>query len=165
MSPPHSFLLSAHDFHPDNLKHLAPIALALGVVYGAVAVTQIFGFVAAQTQKLPLIRTYSFLAILGGVGIAATGFIEVVTHFIFRTDLINECADINDGGVVFFVCPYMATQAACSDTANQGWGFFGPSRSETLNAAQARDCEPLLTHLVSFCTESPSHSLQQRVLA
>lgn len=64
---------------------------------------------AAYTQKSGLISTYSFLAIFAGAGIAATGFIEVVTHFAFKNDLINGCAKEVDGELVFFVRIYSSS--------------------------------------------------------
>jgi hypothetical protein len=123
---------SISDGRPDSLKHLAPVSLALGIVYGVVMATQLFGFIAAQTQRFGLIQTYSFLSILGGLGIAATGFIEVVVHFIFKNDLIDECANLANGEVVFYVgAPFSSSEQVVQTPTG-----MGPLWSQSLRHAR-----------------------------
>jgi hypothetical protein len=56
----------------------------MGIVYAVILISQAFSLFAAYSQKPALIATNSFVSVFAGVAIAATGWIEVVEHFVLK---------------------------------------------------------------------------------
>jgi hypothetical protein len=99
---------------------------------------------AAQSQKPKLIKTYSLMAVIAGLAIVATGLIEVVGHFLFKKDLISACTAAVDGDLVYYVSctkDMIGFWLETNDTTQQGWGFWGPTRSERLDRVGAQSCQ------------------------
>jgi hypothetical protein len=117
-------------FDRNRLPKLAPFAIALGVLHLITLGICIVGCAAAGTQRIPLVRAFAYGSIFAALAVVGAQFVEVVTHFMFKDDLITECAKQNEGDVVYF-----------------GWGIFGPSRTDTLDAAEAkRFCQRAWDH-------------------
>jgi len=88
----------------DDFPKLAPLAIAQGVMFAVACAIQVFGLVAAGTERLPLIRLYAFLCALSALTVVGVGIMRIVTHFVFKSDLIAECTEIvqtGDIGSVF----------------------------------------------------------------
>jgi len=105
----------------EGTSKLALFAIVLGAVYMALFAIELLGFIAAVMQRLALVRLYAYgsLAALGLT--AAGGIFQVVVHFTAKSDILKVCTDLTDGST-FAVYPF---------------GFWGPSRHETLDAADA----------------------------
>jgi len=109
----------------DRSKHaskLALISLILGALYSAVTVMEVFGIVAAVTQRIVLVRLYAFMSVLGSLIVVGAALFRTVIHFVLKHDIINECTDESTGETVIFT-----------------FGLWGPTTHETLNAQQASE--------------------------
>ncbi|KAH9929078.1 uncharacterized protein BXZ73DRAFT_78222 [Epithele typhae] len=101
--------------------------IALGVIYVTVCAIEVFGLMAAVTQRIPLVRLYAMMSILAAILTVGASFFRVIIHFIYKNDLISECTDVVQGKGVTF-----------------RFGIWGPRVHETLNAAEAQ----------AFCTDA-----------
>lgn len=101
---------------------LTTFSIALGAVYLAVALMELFGVFAAATQRLPFIRIYSLLTVLIGLLVVAAGLTSTIVHFLFKSRLISGCTESLDGA-----------------TVRWRYGWFGPTTHETLDADDAAD--------------------------
>jgi len=104
-----------------HVPHIANLSLALGVSYMAVAAIGAFGIFSAATQRLALVRIYALLTALATLVVFATSLVRVVTHFVWKHDIISECSTL---------------------TANKQfvyYGFWGPIYSDTISPAEAED--------------------------
>jgi hypothetical protein len=63
---------------------LGTISIVMGAVYAGLVLSQAFSLFAAYSQKPALVATNSFVSVFSGVAIAATGWIEVVEHFVLK---------------------------------------------------------------------------------
>ncbi|TFY52651.1 hypothetical protein EVG20_g10462 [Dentipellis fragilis] len=121
---------------------LANFAIALGALYMAAAVIELFGVASAVLQRLSLIRLYAFLSIFSTLLIIVAGLMRVIAHFVLKAsalypdsicpiltarllqnNLLTECQNLLTGQKVDF-----------------RWGVWGPHESKTLSAADAADC-------------------------
>ncbi|KAJ7672524.1 hypothetical protein DFH06DRAFT_1467953 [Mycena polygramma] len=115
------FFRSINTDKQEGVPKLATFAIVLGAVYMAVFLIETFGVIAAVLQRLALVRIYAYLS-LGAVALATGGgLFQVVVHFTSKSDILKECTDLTNGAT----------------TAVYPFGFFGPSRHETLDAADA----------------------------
>ncbi|KIK93685.1 hypothetical protein PAXRUDRAFT_828724 [Paxillus rubicundulus Ve08.2h10] len=105
-----------------NYPMLAPLAIAQGVMYAVACGFQSFGVTAAVLQRFTLVKMYAFLCALSTLLIIAIGFMRVITHFTFKSDLIAECSAIAQNGTVGSV-----------------FGIWGENPSSPLDAAQAAE--------------------------
>ncbi|RDB17212.1 hypothetical protein Hypma_001867 [Hypsizygus marmoreus] len=104
-----------------NVPHIANLSIALGVCYMAVFVIGAFGIYSALTQRVALVRIYALLTALATLIIVATGLTRVVTHFVWKNDIIKECTTLTtDKQIVYY-------------------GFWGPISHDILDAAEAAD--------------------------
>jgi hypothetical protein len=122
----------------NNFPKLATFSLVLGVMYMVTCLIEVFGIVAAVTQRLPLIRVYALASVLSCLTVIAAGLMGVVVHFVYKSDLINEC-----------------TKVATGENVDYRFGWFGPSVHETLNASDAAD----------FCQDGWDHDSWSEVVA
>lgn len=81
---------------------LATLAIVLGSLYISVTAIETFGIVAAATQRLALVRIYTFAAIISSLLVIGAGFVRTITHFTLKNSLIQECTDISTGGDIIF---------------------------------------------------------------
>lgn len=100
---------------------LAVFSIVLGALDMAIFAFQMFGIFAAGTQRLPLIRTYTYLSAATTLIMVASGLLSVVVHFLFKNDIINECTTLNENQT-FLVYPF---------------GFFGPVYHDFVNQDDA----------------------------
>ncbi|KAG6918296.1 hypothetical protein DXG01_015388 [Tephrocybe rancida] len=84
--------------HVDNVSKLAQISVALGALYLATAIIQIFGAISAVMQRPTLIRVYVHLAFLAALLITTAGFISGVEYFLLAEDIIGECVALAISG-------------------------------------------------------------------
>jgi len=101
---------------------LAIFSIILGILYAVLAVFELFGASAAWTQRLPLIRTFTYFSIVNALIMIGTALISVVVHFAFKNDIINECTTLSENQD-FLVYPF---------------GFWGPVSHDFLNAEDAQ---------------------------
>jgi len=99
-------------------------------MYMVACVIELFGIMAALTQRLPLIRMYALGSVLSVLLVTGGSLIGVVLHFVFKNDLIKECTTISTGDDVDF-----------------RFGLWGPSVHDTLTADEA----------ASFCRRGWDH--------
>ncbi|KAI0649886.1 hypothetical protein C8Q79DRAFT_900821 [Trametes meyenii] len=71
--------------------------IVLGTIYAAACAIEVVGVIAAATQRLPLVRLYAMLSIVGSLAVVAAGFMRVVIHFVYKNGLIDECKQIAQG--------------------------------------------------------------------
>ncbi|KAK7042494.1 DBR1 domain-containing protein, partial [Favolaschia claudopus] len=105
----------------EGVPKLATFAIVLGAVYIVLSLIEISGFVAALTQRLPLVRIYAYLSLVGIFLTVAGGIFQVVVHFTSKSDILKECTSLTNGRTV----------------AIYPFGFFGPSRHDTISVAEA----------------------------
>jgi len=80
---------------------LGTFDIILGALFMAAAAIEGFGAFAAVTQRLPLLRLYSFMSLLVALIVFAAEVISVVLDFKFKNDLISECSTANTLGSNF----------------------------------------------------------------
>ncbi|KAG5638851.1 hypothetical protein H0H81_009402 [Sphagnurus paluster] len=102
-----------------NLSSIANLSLALGVMYMVVAVIGAFGIFASVTQRTGPARIYSSLACFATLIVAGAGLTRIVTHFVWKNDLIKECTTLTTGGQIIY------------------YGFWGPVQAGTIDATEA----------------------------
>ncbi|KAM5536781.1 hypothetical protein V8D89_009499 [Ganoderma adspersum] len=98
----------------------ATFDIVLGTIYTVACAIEVFGIIAAATQRLPLVRTYAMLSLVAAVAIVGAAFLRVIIHFVFKNGLISECEQVAQGEGVTF-----------------RFGIWGPRVSDRLNAADA----------------------------
>ncbi|KAI8989088.1 hypothetical protein BD414DRAFT_439598 [Trametes punicea] len=76
---------------------LAVFDIVLGIIYISACAMDVFGVIAAATQRLALVRLYTFISVVASLAIIAAGFLQVVLHFVFKSGLIAECEQIAQG--------------------------------------------------------------------
>jgi hypothetical protein len=107
----------------EGVPKLALFAIVLGAIYMVMFLIETFGVIAATLQRAGLVRLYAMLSMVV-VGLTVGGGIfQVIIHFTSKSDILKECTSLTDGAT----------------TAVYPFGFFGPSRHETLDAADAAD--------------------------
>jgi len=74
-----------------HVPHIANLSLALGALYMAIFVIGVFGMYSAATQRVGLLRIYTFLASFATLVVMGAGLTRVVTHFVWKNDIISEC--------------------------------------------------------------------------
>jgi len=115
------FLRSINTDKQEGVPKLATFAIVLGAVYLAISLIEIFGVVAAISQRLALVRTYAYMSLVAVFLTVAGGIFEVIVHFTSKSDILKECTDLTNG----------------SNVAVYPFGFWGPSRHETIDAEDA----------------------------
>ncbi|KAJ7016705.1 hypothetical protein C8F04DRAFT_1244782 [Mycena alexandri] len=80
-----------------------------------------FGVAAAALQYLYLVRVYACLSLVTILLTVGGGIFQVVVHFTSKADIIKECTEL----------------VGDASTATYPFGFFGPSRHDSLNPADA----------------------------
>ncbi|KAG5640608.1 hypothetical protein DXG03_007948, partial [Asterophora parasitica] len=118
-----------------NFPHIATLSLALGIMYITVFafsvrappvllstqtdLEQLFGIYSAASQRTPLVRIYTLLTVLAAFIVAAAGLTRIVTHFVWKNDIIAECTTLTTGGQIIY------------------HGFWGPIKADTLTPSEA----------------------------
>ena len=69
--------------------------ILLGALLLALAAVEAFGLFAVSTVKLPLLRTYAWLASVGAVVMLGVEILRLVLHFVLKSDLIGQCVTVN----------------------------------------------------------------------
>lgn len=108
------------DDESKQIPHLRTISLILGIVYMIAFVIECFGIMAATLQRAAMVRIYSFLSILSSLLILGGSLTQTIIHFTMKDELLNLCTTDATGDTVFF-----------------GFGFWGPSRKDTLDSNEA----------------------------
>jgi len=65
--------------------------LVFGVIFAVLTVFELIGLHAAWGRRVTLMRVYSLLSVISVLAIVAVQILEIVTDFMFKNDLINEC--------------------------------------------------------------------------
>ncbi|GLB39623.1 hypothetical protein LshimejAT787_0701330 [Lyophyllum shimeji] len=104
-----------------NVPHIANLSLALGALYMAIFAIGIFGMLSAASQRVGLVRIYTFLAAFATLIVMAAGLTRVVTHFIWKRDIISECTELSTNKRVVY------------------YGFWGPIEADILDPQEAED--------------------------
>ncbi|KAI0752870.1 hypothetical protein C8Q80DRAFT_481172 [Daedaleopsis nitida] len=91
-----------NDEKENGQPKLAIFDIVLGTIYAAACAIEIFGVIAAATQRLALVRIYAILSIFTSVAVVAAGFIRVILHFVFKDGLLEECQKVAQGDGVEF---------------------------------------------------------------
>jgi len=84
----------------DDLPKLAPLAIAQGVMFGVGCLFQTYGIIAAKMQRFTMIKIFAFLCAMSTLLIIGTGLMRVITHFVFKSDLLTECTAIAQTGSI-----------------------------------------------------------------
>ncbi|KAG6815168.1 hypothetical protein H0H93_010721 [Arthromyces matolae] len=119
-----------------NVPQIANISIALGAMYMSIFVVGLYGMFAGATQNLKHARLYAYLAAFATLVVIAAGFLRVVSHFVFKNSLLNECTSL---------------------TANQQvvyYGFWGPVTAD-ISPDEAAD----------WCRRSWDHDSWAEILA
>jgi len=102
-----------------NFPQIANLSVALGALYLTVFVIGALGVFSAVSQRVALVRIYAILAALATLIVIAAGLTRIVTHFIWKNDIISECTNLSEGNTVVYN------------------GFWGPVRHDVLNKDEA----------------------------
>ncbi|KAF8064928.1 hypothetical protein FPV67DRAFT_1500778 [Lyophyllum atratum] len=102
-----------------NVPHIANLSIALGALYMAIFVIGVFGMYSAATQRVGLIRIYTLLACFATLIVIGSGLARVVTHFIWKNDIISECTTLTTNKRVVY------------------YGFWGPIEADILDPEEA----------------------------
>jgi len=121
-----------------NIPHLRTVLLILGIMYMIAVAIESFGMTAAAIQRAAMVRLYSFLSILTSLLILGASLTQTVVHFTMKTALINQCTSDTTGETVFL-----------------SWGFWGSSRTTTLDAQDAN----------AWCQDSWDHDSWADILS
>ncbi|EPS96371.1 hypothetical protein FOMPIDRAFT_1032414 [Fomitopsis schrenkii] len=114
-----AFRSATIDKHYEANK-LAAFAVVLGIMYAVVTGIESFGVLTALSQRLWMARTYAFLSVGSALVVIAAAFMRVITHFILKNELINECTDIATGKIAVYE-----------------YGFWGPVFETQLTESEA----------------------------
>lgn len=123
----------------EGVSKLALFSIVLGAIYMAMFAIELLGFTAALMQRLALVRLYAYGSIVALGLTVAGGILQVVVHFTAKSDILKVCTDLTDGTTVA-VYPF---------------GFWGPSRHDTLDAADA----------ASWCNDAYNRDSWQSILS
>jgi len=121
----------------ESVPQIAHLSIALGVSYLAIAVIGAFGLFAAMTQRAPLVRIYSILAAVATLIVFTTGLTRVITHFIWKNDLIKECSTLTTNQDIVY------------------YGFWGPVSDGVVTPQEA----------ASWCQSSWNHDSWAEIVA
>lgn len=120
-----------------NVPRIASLSLALGAVYMVVFVIEVFGVYCAVSQRVSLVRLYALLSGLSALIVIGSGLVRIVTHFVWKNDIINECTNLSkDKTIVWF-------------------GFWGPINHEAVTPQEAS----------AWCRDSWDHDSWALVVA
>lgn len=106
---------------------LAPLAIVQGVMYSVALGIELFGIYSVLTQRAWMVRMYAFLAGIAGLLVVGVGFMRCITHFTYKSDLINECINVSVNGYVdtafgiWGTNPAPMTQEAATSYCNDEW--------------------------------------------
>jgi len=106
--------------HQEGEAHLATFSIALAAVFGFIFAAELFGLVAAFSQRFPLIRIYTMLSVFVALSFVGSSLVQTVVHFSFKSEILDEC-----------------NKASTGETATYRYGIFGPTSSEQLNSDDA----------------------------
>jgi len=123
----------------NHFPKLAVFSIVLGVLYTTVCAIEIFGIVAAVTQRLPLVMAYATASVVSCLVVVAAGLMGVVIHFVDKGDLIKECTTLSTGDTVVL----------------RFGGIFGSSSSDTLSPSEA----------ASFCQSDWDHASWSNIIS
>jgi len=66
----------------------------------------IIGFASASLQRAILARLYSFVSIIGAIGLVGGSLFIVIAHFHFQSTIINECTTATTNTSIFVGSPF-----------------------------------------------------------
>jgi hypothetical protein len=81
-----------------------------------------YGLVASVLQRFTMVKIYAFLCALSTLLVIGVGIMRVVTHFVFKSDLITECTAIVQTG---------------TGSISSVFGIWGSNPTDNLNQTQA----------------------------
>lgn len=91
----------------EQVPKIATISLVLGILYITITAFEVFGLVAAWTQRTVLVRIYAMLAAATTLIVIGSGLLRIVTHFTLKNDIIGECTNLSkDQNVLFYPFGY-----------------------------------------------------------
>ncbi|KAF7986085.1 hypothetical protein HWV62_41493 [Athelia sp. TMB] len=105
-----------------GFKQIGKFAVVLGVMYLAAALIELLGVASCFTARIAIIRVYAFGSILSALLLVAGSLISVIVHFTQKNEILNACQ-----------------QLVTNSTLDVSFGWFGPSTSETLSPADAKN--------------------------
>jgi len=85
----------------DGFPELVPFSIALGVLFSVACLIEVFGVYAATTQRLPLVRMYTFGSIAASLIVIGAQIIIIVTDFLHKGKHIDSCVKFNTGADVY----------------------------------------------------------------
>ncbi|EJD51822.1 hypothetical protein AURDEDRAFT_111420 [Auricularia subglabra TFB-10046 SS5] len=111
----------------NSLPMFVPFDIALGALFMGAFTIEVFGVFAATTQRLPLVRIYSFLTLIAAALVFGAQVISIVLDFKYKNTLLRMCTEANTNRTI---------------TYTRGW--WGLVR-KTLTAEEARNfCNSVL---------------------
>ncbi|KAG8834851.1 hypothetical protein FRC17_006783 [Serendipita sp. 399] len=106
-----------------TLSAYVPFDIVLGVLYIIIAIIEGFGVTAAIMSRLPLVKIYAYLSVVGVLAVVAIEVIRLVLHNVFKKAILDQCVKEVTGLTL---------------TTTTG-SFFNPSTSSTtVDPAQAQ---------------------------
>ncbi|KAI1792477.1 hypothetical protein LXA43DRAFT_1006809 [Ganoderma leucocontextum] len=111
---------NANIHRADGQPKFAIFDIVLGTIYATACAIEVFGVIAATTQRLAMVRIYAMLSLVAAVAVVGAAFLRVIIHFVYKDGLISECTQVAQGQGVTF-----------------RFGIWGPPVNEHLNAADA----------------------------
>ncbi|KAG6840160.1 hypothetical protein C0991_008507 [Blastosporella zonata] len=97
----------------------------------------LYGMYSAVTQRVGLVRIYTLLAAFATLIVIAAGLLRVVTHFVFKNDLLTECTSLTSNQEIVY------------------YGFWGPIRADILDPEEA----------AAWCRSSWNHDSWAEIVA
>lgn len=79
------------------------MSLILGIAYAVACGIEVFGFFAAISRRINLIRIYAFSTFISTVLVIGAGVFGIVTDFTLKNDWLSECTKIATGETVSIV--------------------------------------------------------------
>ncbi|TFK68156.1 hypothetical protein BDN72DRAFT_911745 [Pluteus cervinus] len=123
--------------HTAKATSLVTFSIILGILYMVIFAIELFGFLAASSQRLIFVRMYAWLSIVAVLILLASGVLGAVLHFTLKNDIINACSTLSEGDEVVFS------------------SFWGPVSTTVLTADEAQQ----------WCTRAWSHESWTQIVS
>jgi len=108
-------------YNDNGAPKLATISIIVGSLYMGVFAIGVYGFAAAFTRKLLLVRIFAYLSAFAVLLVAGINLFRVVIHFTMKKTILDACANVTTGDTFFY------------------GGWWGPMYSDTLTPGEARN--------------------------
>ncbi|PFH50824.1 hypothetical protein AMATHDRAFT_60266 [Amanita thiersii Skay4041] len=113
----------------DDIRQLATLCLAQGIMYMGVFAIELYGLISAILNKQRLVRVYAYASIISVLTVMAGNLWDIVIHFKLKNEIIKLCSELlDDHEVIYF-------------------GLFGPQVYYTISQDDAnRYCRQAWNH-------------------